>query len=91
MIEFRPIPGRTGCTALTIYRPGEFMPGDKAFGVFVGGSGVGAATTLAAAKTLLLKRARGYCQRHIDDALVEVDHYRVQLARLHKVGLEAKR
>jgi hypothetical protein len=82
-IKFKPIPGvDAGITHLTIR-----CKSARQFTVFVGGCAVGNATSLAAAKQLLLDRARAYCTRQIVEAKAFLEHYEAQRARLSEEGL----
>jgi len=88
VITFRPIPsidGR-GYTALSIREPGEWFD-SKDYVVFVGGSGVGHVKTKRGALKLLQIEAENYCQRRIDDAHAQLEHYTEQMMLLKTSGL----
>lgn len=87
-IKFKsiPCPG-SGYIALEIYRPGTWFDNTD-FAVFVGGSGVGHAPTLPAAKKLLLAQAKEACQRRIREAEAIAAHYRAMEARLKISSLQ---
>lgn len=87
-VVFKSIPGvERGETCLSIWLPGSFF-GRNGYSAHVGGCGTGHASTLKAAKALLLERAKDYCRRQIARAQLSVDHYRRALAHLERVGLE---
>lgn len=75
-----------GQIALAIYPPGTWFD-SKEFTIFVGGCGVGRRRTLAAAKKRLLELAVGECNKRIDEAQAEIDHYRRERAVLGTFGL----
>lgn len=85
---YQPIPNTEdkGYIALHIAGPGEFC-GNTDYIVFVGGCGVGHASTLAAAKIRLLAEAKNTCLRRISAAQQQVHHYRDQLQKLDDEGL----
>ena len=74
-------------TALTIYPP-HTLGNDTGFIVAVGGSGVSHTKTLGAAKVRLLEEAKAYCLRRITRAHREMAHYRDELHRLEREGIE---
>lgn len=88
-ISFKPIPAmsKDQFAALTIHPPGTFID-NKDYIVFVGGCGVGHATSLKEAKQMLLERAKQYCANRITEAERKLRHYREQLAVLEKEGLQ---
>ena len=87
--NYVPIPGLggRGYTALSVYPPGVFMPGDNFWMPFVGGSGVGRCVTAEDARQLLLTRAIEECERHIRYAQRTLAHYESAKAVLQREGL----
>jgi hypothetical protein len=88
MITFKSIPsidGR-GETCLSIREPGEWF-NSREFIVFIGGGGIGGCKTKRAAIKLLQVEAENYCQRRIDEATRQLEHYTEQMMLLKTSGL----
>ena len=87
-ISFQPIPcPGGGIIALQIYPPGTWFD-DTDFNIFVGGSGVGHAPNMLAARGLLHDKAVEACSRRIVEAEDVADHYRKAKSRLVNQGLQ---
>lgn len=88
-ISFQPIPGPNGNgqICLNIKRPGEWFDSTE-YIPFVGGCGVGGATTLSKAKMLLLFEAERSLERRIAEANSIAAHYKAELQKLHKHGIQ---
>ena len=87
-IEFDPIPcvAGEGHICLGIYPPGTFC-GNTDFGAFVGGCGVGHASTLREAKVLLQEHAVAGIRRRLAAAHAIARHYEQELTRFQQTGL----
>lgn len=80
-LHYKGIPGvKEGVTCLSIQPPGSWFS-EPRYVVFVGGCGVGSATTKKAAEQILAEHARASMERHIRDARRVIQHYETQLAR----------
>lgn len=87
-LSFQAIPNPGGCgkIMLTIYPPGTWMD-NKDYIAFIGGSGIGHAPTLKAAKEVLRLGVERSLQRHADDAIKTLVHYTNELAKFRGQGL----
>jgi hypothetical protein len=80
----------TGETCLNINPPGTWF--DRVnYVVFVGGCGVGEATSHVMARELLHKKALEYCDRRIEESKKILEHYNTQRSRLVNRGLTGEK